>query len=139
MSEYRNLQEIAFPIAASKDTSTCLTCRCRHTKLALEATEYAPKTTLCIQVLDGLSEEQTNVVLKNSTDGKLELYTLPGGNICVPVLSIEGTESCRLFTHIRNGKVDHCLVIDPAPASWIKVVGLLPTYLPTLNSSNLDH
>ena len=33
-------------------------------------------------------------------------------------------------------------IFDPAPASWIKVVGMLPTpppYPPTQNSPKLDH
>ena len=79
--------------------------RCKHIILALEATEMAPSTTLNISELDELTDSQRQIVQKNSKNSTLEIYSLPGGNICVPLLDVESEDLSTPFTHVMNGKV----------------------------------
>ena len=74
--------------------------------LAVKATEYAPKTEVSLQELEGLTDEQTNCLKQNSKEGKIVLHSLPGGNICVPLLDVENEDSTGNFTHVMNGKVN---------------------------------
>ena len=69
------------------------------------ATDFAPKTLVTVNNLDGLTESQTIILDRNSKHGKLELFSLPGGNICVPLLDEETEDSGAQFTHVMNGKV----------------------------------
>jgi hypothetical protein len=84
------------------------TFRCRHMVLAVKAADYAPKTEVSLQDLEGLTDEQTSCLKKHSKDGKLELHSLPGGNICVPLLDVENEDCTGHFTHVMNGKVNIC-------------------------------
>ena len=80
-------------------------CRCYHVQQALSATEYAPKTSVDTNNLDGLTELQADTLKRTSKGGKLELFTLPGGNFCVPLLADESVSLNSQFTHVMNGKV----------------------------------
>ena len=70
---------------------------------ALEAADYAPRKEVALKDLTGIPEEQFACLERSSKDGKLELFTLPGGNICAPLL--ESSVSAVQFTHVMNGKV----------------------------------
>ena len=81
--------------------------RCRHATLALQATEMAAKTPLDISSLVELSEDQRTLVQKSSKDGKIDLFSLPGENICLPVFDDNAGDSSPPFTHVINGKVEY--------------------------------
>ena len=72
-------------------------------KLALKATEMAPQHPVSQQDLSELNHSQKALVAKKYNDRDLVLYTLPGGNICVPTLSEDDGD--YQYTHVMNGKV----------------------------------
>ena len=80
--------------------------RCPHIERALSATAFAPKTQVAVSSMDGLTEDQSRLLNLHSKDGILELFSLPGGNICVPLLPEENKASAIGFTHVMNGKVN---------------------------------
>ena len=80
-------------------------CRCWHAQQALEASEIAKMTPVSITNMGELTEAQKKTIENSSRDKTLQLYSLPGGNICVPLLSEETAESSIPFTHVMNDKV----------------------------------
>ena len=72
-------------------------------KQASNTSEVAPRTSLCIENLDGLNEEQKTILRTYSSNKAIDLYSLPNGNICVPSLT-EDVSDCP-FVHVMNGKV----------------------------------
>ena len=83
--------------------------RCFHKKQALKASERAPQHPVRQQDLSELSPPQRDLVTRHYNDKDLILYTLPGGNICVPTLSEDGGD--YEYTHVMNGKVSTSLQI----------------------------
>ena len=71
---------------------------------ALEATEMAPQHPVGISSLSDLNKHQKDLVQKMCEGDNVVLYSLPGGNICVPTLSEDNTDGF-IFTHLMNGKV----------------------------------
>lgn len=79
---------------------------CRHVKEGSRATEVAEKTELLIEDMTELSNDQKALMSQNSLDGKIVLYSLPGKNICVPLI-LDNNDNKRVpFVHIFNGKVN---------------------------------
>jgi hypothetical protein len=62
-------------------------------------------TEVNIKDLKELSPEQRRTIQKISRDNTLHLFTLPGGNICVPLISDEADNSSIPYTHVMNDKV----------------------------------
>ena len=78
---------------------------CRHLIEGSRATEEALKTELLIEDMIELSNDQKELMSQNSIDGKIVLYSLPGKNICVPLLLNDNDNKRVPFVHIFNGKV----------------------------------
>ena len=70
---------------------------------AEEAREFAPSHSVCQEELTELTQSHKDVIKEIFNEEDLVLFTLPGGNICVPTLS-SGEEKFS-FTHVLNGKV----------------------------------
>ena len=79
--------------------------RCEHAKRALEAKEMGRSTKVSINNLKELSEEQRKAIEKNINDKTLTLFSLPGGNVCVPLLSDDTSQNTIPYTHVMNDKV----------------------------------
>ena len=77
--------------------------RCWHIEQALSAVEMAPKTVISLSGCDGLPKELIDVLRLASVDEKLEVFSLPGGNVAVPLL--DETTDVPAFTHVMNDKV----------------------------------
>ena len=86
-----------------------LYCRCWHALQALEASEMAEKTEVKIADLKDLSKDERKLMEKNSVNNTIYLFTLPGGNICVPLLPGEEGESGEeiSYTHVMDEKVSY--------------------------------
>ena len=63
----------------------------------------APKTFITVSEVTGISDEEKADLNTASVDGKLEIYTLPGGNVVVPLF--EENAGFTPFTHVMHGKV----------------------------------
>ena len=86
--------------------------RCYHKKQALQATEMAPQHPVSQQDLSELNPSQKALITKHYNDKDLILYTLPGGNICVPTLSEDDGD--YQYTHVMSGKVSTSLQVAQA-------------------------
>lgn len=73
-------------------------------ELALTATVVAPQHAIPIASLKDLSESQERIVKRDYKDS-VPIYSLPGGNICVPSLSEESAADGP-HTHVMDGKVN---------------------------------
>lgn len=69
----------------------------------MEAFETAHRTDLSIDEMPELNAEQKAIVQKYSENGFLSLFSLPGGNVAVPLLSEQVSE--KLYTHVFKDKV----------------------------------
>ena len=72
-------------------------------KQALGAFEMAKRTEIKIDDLE-LTEEQRKTAKKYCVNGTLSLFSLPGGNICVPSMLDDGEETIP-YIHVMNDKV----------------------------------
>ena len=77
--------------------------RCYHLSQALLATEIAPQYHVRQEDFDDLSQPHRDLIKRLHHDSDLVLFTLPGGNICVPTHSEDGED--YPYTHVINGKV----------------------------------
>ena len=73
---------------------------------AQKASQQAIESSIQVSTLTELSKEQQDLLKKHCTDGSLVIYSLPGGNVCVPTLS-PISKSCPTvgFTHVKDNKV----------------------------------
>ena len=69
----------------------------------------AEKTEVKIADLKDLSKDERKLMEKNSVNNTIYLFTLPGGNICVPLLPGEEGESGEeiSYTHVMDEKVSY--------------------------------
>ena len=74
----------------------------------------AEKTEVKIADLKDLSKDERKLMEKNSVNNTIYLFTLPGGNICVPLLPDEEEESGEEipYTHVMNEKVSYHQFLD---------------------------
>ena len=63
----------------------------------------AKKTAVNITDLVGLPDNQIDILRTVSTDISLELFSVPGGNVVVPL--VDESVSDVPYTHVMNGKV----------------------------------
>ena len=64
----------------------------------------APQHPIDQNCLDELSDAQRDLIKHKFNDNNLVVYSLPGGNICVPTLgAVDLVEDS--YTHVMNGKV----------------------------------
>ena len=54
--------------------------------------------------LDELTDAQRDLIKHRFNDNDIVVYSLPGGNICVPVFGMGDMEEDS-YTHVMNGKV----------------------------------
>jgi hypothetical protein len=73
---------------------------------ALKATEMAQQHPVSIKSLVDLNQDQKDLVKKRCEGDNIVIYSLPGGNVCVPTLSEDDRDEC-LLTHVMHGKVGH--------------------------------
>ena len=88
-------------------------------KRALEATEMGRTTQVSIKDLIELSEEQRKVIETNINDKTLTLFSLPGGNICVPLIADDASKNTIPYTHVMNDKVLNWIKFWDTVFSWI--------------------
>lgn len=70
---------------------------------ALTASEMARQHSISQDSLVELNHSQRELIRRTSAENDLVLYTLPGGNICVPTLLQESGDS--QYIHVMKGKV----------------------------------
>ena len=75
---------------------------------ALEAKEIADTTHVNIDDLEELSEERRKFIREKSGGNLVTLFSLPGDNVCVPLLCDDLADRAIQYTHIRDDKVRQC-------------------------------
>ena len=63
----------------------------------------APEHKISQNSLGELSDAHKDIIKQHFGEKDIVVYSLPGGNVCVPTL--ETTESEDSFTHVMNEKV----------------------------------
>lgn len=63
----------------------------------------ANKTAVDIRNLVGLTDGQIEILQTASIDDSLELFSVPGGNVVVPL--VDESASSVPYTHVMHGKV----------------------------------
>ena len=75
---------------------------------ALKATEMAPHHPIKQDSLTDCTQRQKDLMKKIYKDEDVLLFSLPGGNICVPTLNEDGSNE-NAFTHVMHGKVSRLI------------------------------
>ena len=81
---------------------------------AEEANEFALSHSVCQEELTELTQSHKDLIKEIYKEEDLVLYTLPGGNICVPTLSND--EEKFSFTHVLDGKVSTITIAKLSPS-----------------------
>ena len=80
---------------------------------ALEAKVIADTTHVKIDDLEELSEEQRKFIREKSGGNHVALFSLPGDNVCVPLLCDDLADDKIQYTHVREDKVRYCTCTLP--------------------------
>ena len=105
---------------------------CSHILQARDASAsktYAKVVSLDLQsVLSKVTDETLEEAIKNeSSDGEINVYSLPGGNLAVPLLGTEKNDSMTDFVHLRDLKctLDSCTKKVKSKLHTLVVKGLV--------------
>ena len=89
---------------------------CTHIKQARQAQvskSYAELAVLGIEnILSKVTDEDLEDAIKSeSSDGELQIFLLPGGNIAVPLLGLDKNQFMTDFVHVRGNvcTIDKCV------------------------------